>query len=146
MALDCTAHNAACSLHKVNSFPTIKIFHALGEPASLTEQGYRFEGAREPKELVAWVEAHLQEPALSKPATSGAPAGAVAAATASSKASDVSHAVALPLTPKAAEAAKAHEPLRPSVMMKHAGERWSEWAGTHKKERIGDATASLLFG
>ncbi len=137
-AVDCVRFDEACKGQDIKGFPALRVFHALGEADSLAGNGFTLR-VFEPNKITQWIEDHLTPSQIVLPAAErllapAAPAAPLAAA---------STAAALhPLS-----AGDAHEPLSPSVMLKHSGERWSSWSSAgHRSERLGDMAASLLFG
>ena len=176
-AMDCVAHNKACSgTHKVKGFPTMKVFHALGEPGSLTEEGFVIKAgalAKGTEGIIEWIEQHFEAPPpllLAPPPGGGgppppsqtepgetryAPPMGAKAGGAQHSWGGLARAAAPAVSGHAlAEGAHAHEPLRPSVMLAHSGRRWDPHTspvapgggGTPARLRLGDAAASLLFG
>ncbi len=58
-AVDCVAHDDLCKGHVVKGYPTLKVFHAPGEPASLKEEGFVLKVGQDPAAIWKWVEARL---------------------------------------------------------------------------------------
>lgn len=122
-AFNCVKFDAECSQRAVNSFPSLRVFHLPGVDGSFGPVGHTLNPG-EPGDVIKWVERNLEPSAEAAAAAPEKPAGGA----------DPLH------------LGDAHAPLRPSVLMKHKGARWTEWAAGHRSERLGDAAASVLFG
>ena len=55
-AVDCVAHNSICKQNAVKSFPTMKVFHAPGEPTSFGEDGFVLKVGHDPQAIWKWIE------------------------------------------------------------------------------------------
>jgi hypothetical protein len=166
-SVDCTAHHKECGAAGVKGFPTMKVFHATGEPASMEEKGFEINSgglAKGTAGIIAWIEGHAKAPLLLvAPPPSGGSGGSSGDRSGSSspQGQDANPAL-LPARPRSPEAAghalaevgrHAHDPMRPSVMLAHSGRRWDPHTavdpaagGSPARARLGDAAASLLFG